>query len=91
MANSRITAECSTALEKLLSAKAGPSDAEFIRMGFLTLLSRSPRPSEVEACRESLAILSGESKDATVSSAGPRARALMLQALMNHNDFVTLR
>ncbi len=51
-------------------------EAAFIRESFLAILGRVATREEEEASRESLAILT---------------RPLFLQALFNHNDFVTLR
>lgn len=51
-------------------------DEAFIRESFLAILGRAATEDEKQACRESLAAL---------------ARPLFLQALFNHNDFVTLR
>ncbi len=102
MANSKLTRECAEALEKRLASDLvmrrefggakRPADAEvdrqFTRAAFMTLLARSPNPGEEEACLESLARL-GPVLFSDVEAA--RARVLFLQALMNHNDFVTLR
>ena len=52
------------------------ADDAFIREAFLTVLGREPAPAEQDASRQSLAVLT---------------RILFLQALVNHNDFVTLR
>jgi hypothetical protein len=63
-------------------------DPALVQEAFLTILGRSPTPAESSACAESLAKLTN------LQSAKPdpqRARALFLQALLNHNDFVTLR
>lgn len=80
LANSKLTHECAAAM-----AKQSPSlpDADFISHAFLALLSRAPTDEERAACEETLA---------TVGKLHPaRARELVLEALMNHNDFVTLR
>ena len=51
-------------------------DRDFIRDGFLAVLGRNASAEETAACLASLAQLS---------------RPLVLQALFNHNDFVTVR
>jgi hypothetical protein len=51
-------------------------DRDFIREGFLAVLGRQASAEETAACLASLAQLS---------------RPLVLQALFNHNDFVTVR
>ncbi|MDR3405815.1 MAG: PSD1 and planctomycete cytochrome C domain-containing protein [Chthoniobacter sp.] len=80
LANSKLTRECAEAMAKLTESLP---DAEFIEHAFLSLLSRAPTPEERAACVESLAEFT------KLNSA--HARGLVLQALMNHNDFVTLR
>jgi hypothetical protein len=80
LANSKLTRESADTLAK--SMESLREDA-FIDRAFLTLLTRAPSPEERTACRESLA-------EFTKLNAG-RARTLVLQAIINHNDFVTLR
>jgi len=80
LANSKLTRECAEAMAKLTGSLP---DAEFIEQAFLSLLNRAPTPEERAACVESLAEFT------KLNSA--HARVLVLQALMNHNDFVTLR
>jgi hypothetical protein len=80
LANSKLTRECAEALAKRLEPLP---EAAFIEQAFLTLLSRAPTPDERAVCSESLA-------EFTKLNAA-HARLLVLQALMNHNDFVTLR
>ncbi len=80
LANSRLTRECADAIAQ----RAGTlRDAEFIDFAFLTVLTRAPTPDERAACLDSLA-------EFTRLNAA-NARPLVLQALLNHNDFVTLR
>ena len=80
MANSKLTRQCADAIAKR-SASLG--DAEFLEQAFLSLLSRAPTDEERTACLETLADLSRQKS--------ANARSLVLQALLNHNDFITLR
>ncbi len=80
LANGRLTRECADAIAKKTAAL---TDADFLTNAFLTLLSRTPTNDERAACAESLA------EFGKLNAAN--ARTLVLQALMNHNDFVTLR
>ena len=80
LANGRLTRECADVIAKRTEPLP---DSEFIGHAFLSLLSRAPTPGERAACTESLAEFS------KLNAA--HARTLVLQALMNHNDFVTLR
>ena len=80
LANSKLTRECADAIVKRAESL---SDSEFIGHAFLSLLSRAPTPDERAVCAGSFAEFS------KLNAA--HARTLVLQALMNHNDFVTLR
>jgi hypothetical protein len=85
LANSQLSRDCAEALAARL---ANLDEQALVQEAFLTILGRSPTPAETAACSESLTKLTG------LPSAKPdlqRARALFLQALLNHNDFVTLR
>ncbi len=62
--------------QALAARFASLDEAAFIRESFLVILGRAATAEERRACRDSLAVLS---------------RPLFLQALFNHNDFVTLR
>lgn len=75
LTNSRLSRDCADALAEKMKSLA---EADFISGAFVTVLSRPPTAAEREA-----------------AIAGFRAlkenRSLFLQALFNHNDFVTLR
>ncbi len=99
MANSRLSHDCAIALEKSLISQTkrtaevfatGPEtkEAGFIQQAFLGVLGRLPSAAETEASALSLAAL----RASQPTPADPaRPRVLFLQALMNHNDFITLR
>ncbi|HEV7405460.1 MAG TPA: PSD1 and planctomycete cytochrome C domain-containing protein [Chthoniobacteraceae bacterium] len=80
LANGRLTRQCADAL---VARSASKPDAEFIDEAFLSLLGRAPTPEESAACLQTMAELR-QQKSAN-------ARSLVLQALINHNDFITLR
>ncbi len=80
LANGKLTPECADAIVK---STAKLADADFITHAFLTLLSPVPTADERAACAESLA------EFGKLSAAN--AHTMVLQALMKHNDFVTLR
>jgi hypothetical protein len=82
LANSKLVWECAIALGEKYGDLAGP---EFAEEAFLSLLGRSPSAAERAAFVESLEKFRASGADSR------RARALALQALMNHNDFVTIR
>ena len=75
LTNSRLSRECADAL----ATKLGKLDEKtFINRSFLTVLGRLPSEGERLASIEGLQALK-------------QNRSLFLQALINHNDFVTLR
>jgi hypothetical protein len=75
LTNSRLSRECADAL----AAKLEKLDAEtFMTQSFITVLGRPPSAAERRASLEGFESLK-------------QNRSLFLQALINHNDFVTLR
>lgn len=67
-------------------AVANPSDQEFIRQAFLLLLGIDASDDEVARCEDALSQWKNL-PDGTADS----ARSNLIWALINHNDFVTLR
>jgi hypothetical protein len=63
---------------------------DFITAAFDLILGRSPDPSEVEACETFLSDLTILS-DEEFGSSPLRFRNQLVHALLNHNDFVTVR
>ena len=80
LANGQLTRRCADALA---ARSASKPNADFIDEAFLSLLGRRPTSEESAACLETMAELT-QQKSAN-------ARSLVLQALINHNDFITLR
>ncbi len=75
LTNSKLSRECADAL----AVKLGKLDAElFVTQSFLAVLGRPPSDAERRASLEGFQALK-------------QNRSLFLQALINHNDFVTLR
>lgn len=96
MANSRLTLEMSQKIAEQIATQivAGvPTDEEdgskFIRSAFEVLLTRQPTNAELSECRSTLSrlaeVLKGQSDGKT------RAQSALVHALLNHNDFVTIR
>lgn len=75
LTNSRLGRECAEAMAARLSRLG---EAEFIDQAFLAILNRAPTAEEKHVVQESLGALKHD-------------RTLLLQALLSHNDFVTLR
>jgi hypothetical protein len=100
MANSRLTLEMSRMLSKQIAeqAKAKPSEqsgkpdnaeAAFVTGAFEVLLTRQPTKAELAECQTTLKKLAEALKDNPEATA--RARTALVHALLNHNDFVTIR
>jgi hypothetical protein len=68
-------------LEKLPEAK---TDDGFIRAAFATILAYQPSAVEATACREALA-------EWQKLDERERARSNLVHALLNHNDFITVK
>jgi hypothetical protein len=82
LSNSRLSLE---AAAKIASRIGHEEDEPFLREAFLLLLATEPNDAELAACREALAAWSA------AGVAPPQARANLVQALLNHNDFLTVR
>jgi hypothetical protein len=67
---------------------SGP-DADFVRGAFETILANTPSPEELAECTR--AVQEWRALAKARPDAGPRARRLLVQALVNHNDFLTIR
>ena len=87
LANSRLVHDAASLIAARLSGEVPPNDdAAFVRQAFRTVLGTAPVDTESAACRKTL--------DAWRKLAGATpatARAQLVWALFNHNDFVTLR
>ncbi|MCA9116425.1 MAG: DUF1501 domain-containing protein [Planctomycetaceae bacterium] len=73
-----------------------PGDAEaqterFVSEMFEKILSRTPTAAEQQVCREALAAQQELLTAAKAPDAASAARASLVRALLNHNDFVTIR
>ena len=76
---------------RLDPARPKASDRNFIRAAFLTVLSVEPSEEEQAAVLEALDALTKASRIAGRPDPGARARVGLIRALLNHNDFVTIR
>jgi len=79
------------------SLEAGSDLAEeFIHLAFLQILNRLPREAELTASREflqqqTLRLTAANGGQTSESDPARRSRENLVHALMNHNDFVTVR
>jgi hypothetical protein len=66
-------------------------DARFVTAAFEAVLGTTPTPDELATCLETLTELRAALKDMKDAEQTKRARLQVVQALINHNDFVTVR
>jgi len=83
--NSRLALESAQKIAARIQSGASIEDAEFIRRAFVLLLAGEPQEEELSACQDALAGWTKAGLDRN------RARANLVQSLLNHNDFITVR
>jgi len=92
LANSRlVNAAAAKVAERLVTTSESASDDAFIRSTFTTLLATAPTPAEHALCAESLAQFLTVAKERKSAQPEAKARAALVHALLNHNDFITIR
>lgn len=92
LANSRLVATTAAKLaERLVKDAESASDEVFIRTTFTTILAAAPTPAEQQLCAESLARFLTAAKERKSAQPETKARAALVHALLNHNDFITIR
>jgi hypothetical protein len=90
--NSELAMSMATKIaERLTSANPAASDREFIRTAFLTVLAVEPTPAEWSTALEALAQMLEAAKRADRPDPIASARSALVHALLNHNDFMTVR
>jgi hypothetical protein len=90
LANSRLSLTAAAKINNRLHQQLGQvDDAAFIQAAFDTILAASPSAEEQAECtrtlRELVRLLQGR------PDAARRARGNLIHALLNHNDFITVR
>jgi len=90
--NSKLAMTAAAKINDKLHARLGDvKDTAFVTAAFETLLGTPPTPAELATCLEALTELQGVLKDLKEPERTKRARLQIVQALINHNDFVTVR
>jgi hypothetical protein len=90
VSNSKLALSAAARINARLHERLGDvSDAEFIRAAFETVLAATPTDEEQKECAAALAELKELLKGQP--DAVRRARGDLIQALVNHNDFITVR
>ena len=77
--------------QRLLVAQPMSSDTEFLRAAFMTVLAVEPSSEELALATEGLNRLTAAAQLKNRPNPAAHARASLIQALLNHNDFVTIR
>jgi hypothetical protein len=90
LSNSRLVLTLGGKINMRLHQQVGEvSDAVFVKAAFETILAAVPTSEEQKACETALTewatLLKGQ------ADARTRARSNLIQALLNHNDFITIR
>jgi hypothetical protein len=92
LSNSGLTRHAAERIAARLREQLGPlPDARFIRAAFETVLASAPTPAEQDVCERALAELTAALKKHGEPDAVRRARVDLVHALLNHNDFITVR
>jgi hypothetical protein len=90
--NSKFALAMAAKINDRLHARLGTvDDAVFAQAAFEMVLGTSPSADELKVSVEALAALKVELKGVQEPDRTKRARAQLIQALVNHNDFVTVR
>jgi len=92
LSNSALALRSADRIATQLEAQlAGAARRDFVRAAFETVLASTPTPPEQAACERALARLTALLRGQRVPNAAHRARADLVHALLNHNDFITIR
>lgn len=92
LANSRQALEAAEKIAtRLQSQSENTEDAAFIRAAFISVLATTPTAEEQAACQQALDAWTKINASAKSPHAALRARTNLVHALLNHNDFVTVR
>jgi len=92
LSNSRLALETAARINAHLHDHLGnASDAAFVRAAFETVLCAAPTAAEQTECEQVLVRLAALLKKEARPDAVRRARGDLIQALLNHNDFITIR
>ena len=95
LTNSDLVHQLSSAVASTLTnetaAGADNSPQPFIRAAFETILSRPPSDAELQLCCEAIDGQLELLSRTNTTDADARVRASVVRALLNHNDFITIR
>ncbi len=90
--NSQLTADLCAAIEnRIHSFQPEMTDPEFVRIAFETILGFEPTVEERSMSYRMMDAVQRVSEGTDRSDQGTRRRRALIRALLNHNDFVTIR
>jgi hypothetical protein len=92
LSNSKLALAAADHLNARLHDQLGDvTDADFARAAFETVLASTPTAAEQAECERALAQWAKLLRERRAPDPGRRARGDLIQALLNHNDFITIR
>ncbi|WP_417384596.1 DUF1553 domain-containing protein [Gimesia sp.] len=92
LANSKVSLQMARKIvENIRAQQPSLSDQEFIRLAYIQILCEEPTPREFEICSQALSQTQTTLKAANHQSPIWRSRENLVHALLNHNDFITIR
>jgi mono/diheme cytochrome c family protein len=85
------TAMAEKIAQRIAAANPGATDRDFLRAAFLTVLSVEPSEAELALAGDGLTRLTAAARQKGRPQPEVSARTSLIHALVNHNDFVTVR
>jgi hypothetical protein len=85
------TAMAEKIAQRIAAANPDAAERDFLRAAFLTVLAIEPSEAELALAAEGLARLSAAARQKGRPQPEASARTSLIHALINHNDFVTIR
>ena len=77
--------------QRIAAARPNASDSDFIRFAFVTILSVEPTSEELITTTELLQRMADLARSKNRPNPEAVARTNLVQTLLNHNDFITIR
>lgn len=92
LSNSKVAIEMAEKIASQLSQTVQNLDRKaFVELAFETLLARKPDDAETNECLTFATKLAGLQKNNASAQVESRIRVRLVHALLNHNDFITIR
>jgi hypothetical protein len=88
LSNSRLALDLA---ERITTRLTAIPERDFIRTAFEMILASPPTAAEQAACEQALTRVRGLLQQQKQAAPDRQARVMLVQALLNHNDFVTIR